>query len=378
MRYWSASIVAIALVVAFLAIGGDLGTFDIRYFFDPHDIDVYFRSSRWIVEGGTLYRDVFSEYPLFANAIFAAIRCIAESRFQGSVGFQYVWVLTAGATYTLATIRVATFAPLLGAAIWLAPASIYFALFRYDVYPMVAMLFGLLAVRRESYMAGAIWIGVAVALKGYALFMLPALCVFVFYRRGLVAAVCVAIIAIAPMVTSFAAIYGFAGWEGVTAPFRFHLERGFNWQSSYDAFNYVLGIRLQASQIPFVPLALQVLASLAAAGMRPRSFDDLVNATIFAIVGYMTFSVFYSPQFLLWVLPIVAFANSRMTIVLALLLAWVTYAYFPVAWDLFHTGASLEPLPALIVAITALRVSMMIVAVRNMHDPDVGGAHRRQ
>jgi hypothetical protein len=371
MQYWSAAIVAVALVVALLAIGGHLGTFDIRYFFDPYDISVYFRSSRWIVEGGILYRDVFSEYPPLANAIFAAIRGVTESTFSGSLGFQYVWVLTAGATYTLATVRVAAFAPVLTSAIWLAPASIYFALFRYDVYPAVAMLFGLLAIRDEHYMAGAIWLGVAVALKGYALFMLPALCVFVLHRRGLVAAVCVAIIAIAPMITSCAVSYGFAGWEGVTAPFRFHLGREFNWASSYDALNYVLGTRLQATQILFVPLGLQTLASLAAAGKRPRSFDDLVNAMTFAILGYMTFSVFYSPQFVLWVLPIVSFTKSRMMAVLTLVLAWVTYAYFPLAWDLTHiVGVSWVPLSALVVTITALRVSMMIVAVREMIDPE--------
>jgi hypothetical protein len=226
----------------------------------------------------------------------------------------------------------------------------------------------LLAIRHEGYTAGAIWLGIALALKGYALFMLPALCVFVLHRRGLVAAVRVTIIAIAPMIASFAVVYGVAGWEGVTSPFRFHLVREFNWESSYDALNYVLGTELQATQIPFVPLALQALASLAAAGMRPRSFDDLVNATIFATVGYVTFSVFYSPQFLLWLLPIVSFANSRMMIVLAVLLAWVTYAYFPVAWDLTHIiGVPPKLLQALVVTVTALRVSMMIVSVRNVY-----------
>lgn len=367
MQYWSGSIVVAAIFIAFLAIGGHLGTVNVRYLFDDHDIGVYFRSSRWIVEGSILYNDVFSEYPLLANAIFAAIRYVTEATFPGNLGFQYLWVLMAGVIYALATIRVATFASLLSAAIWLAPASIYFALFRYDIYPAVATLFGLFAIRRESYMAGAIWFGVAIALKGYALFMVPALWVFVFYRRGPVVAVCVGIVAIVPMIASLAVIYGFAGWEGVTAPFRFHLGRGFNRELTYDALNYVLGTRLQAEHIPFVSPALQALASLAAAAMRPRSFDDLVNAMTFAIIGYVTFSVFYSPQFILWLLPTVCFAKSRMMAVLALLLAWLTYMYFPVAWDLANMGASSEPLHALIVVVTALRVSMMVVAVRIIH-----------
>jgi hypothetical protein len=367
MQYWPAPIVAVGLIVAFLAIGGHLGTFQIRYFFDPHDISVYFQSSRWIVEGGTLYGNVFSEYPPLANAIFAAIRWVANSTFPGSRGFQYLWLFAAAVIYALATIRVAAFALLLATAAWLAPASIYFALFRYDLYPAVATLLGLLAIRRESYMLGALWFGIAVALKGYAVFMLPSLCVFVVYRRGLVVAASVGIIAVLPLIASLAVIYGFAGLEGITGPFRFHLGRHFNGESSYDALNYLLGIGLQAEDIPFVPLALQALASLVAAAMRPRSFDDLLNAMTFAIVGFVTFSIFYSPQFLLWVLPTVSFTKSRTMAVLMLLLAWVTYAYFPLAWDLTHiVGVSWEPLNALVVTITALRVSMMIVAAREM------------
>ena len=154
MQYWSGSIVVAAIFIAFLAIGGHLGTVNVRYLFDDHDIGVYFRSSRWIVEGSILYNDVFSEYPLLANAIFAAIRYVTEATFPGNLGFQYLWVLMAGVIYALATIRVATFASLLSAAIWLAPASIYFALFRYDIYPAVATLFGLFAIRRRVLHGG--------------------------------------------------------------------------------------------------------------------------------------------------------------------------------------------------------------------------------
>jgi hypothetical protein len=364
--YLCVSIIACGVVVACLGIAGHLQTSDVRFFLDLDDIKVYFRESGWIIDGGTLYVDVFLEYPLLANAIFAAVRYLSETVSHGSRSFYYSWVLAAGAVYALATIRIAAFAPWLGVAAWLAPASIYFALFRYDIYPAAATLFALLTIRRESYVAAALWLGIAIALKGYALFVLPALCAFVLHRRGLVFTVYFAILATLPMILSLAVVYGFAGWDGVAAPFRFHLGRSFNGESSYDALNYVLGTQLEATEIPFVPTALQIATAIAAAALRPRSFDELANAMTFAILGSITFSTFYSPQFLLWILPIVSFANSRMMAVLALLLAWVTYAYFPVAWDLANTGASSKPLHALVIAVTAIRVSMMILAVRNL------------
>ena len=50
----------------------------IRLAFDTYDMDVYFSSARWITEGGRLYREVPSEYPLLANFIFAAFRYLAN------------------------------------------------------------------------------------------------------------------------------------------------------------------------------------------------------------------------------------------------------------------------------------------------------------
>src|SRR6266516_5680319 len=39
--------------------------------FDPNDMKVYADQARWVIEGGRLYLEVLSEYPLFANIIFA-------------------------------------------------------------------------------------------------------------------------------------------------------------------------------------------------------------------------------------------------------------------------------------------------------------------
>ena len=71
--------------------------------------------------------------------------------------------------------KIAKGTTLLAVLAWLAPSPIYFALFRFDLYPAVVTLMFLLAVRRTAYITGAIWLGVAVALKGYAMFLLPRL-----------------------------------------------------------------------------------------------------------------------------------------------------------------------------------------------------------
>src|SRR5262249_48951362 len=156
-------------------------------------------SARWIIEGGYLYREVPSEYPLFANITFATLRYLGNLLHHGIYGFYGLWIASAWLVYLYAAYRVATGTSMLAALAWLAPAPIYFAVYRFDIYPAVAMLMALFAIRRASYTKGAIWLGVAVALKGYALFLLPAYCAFMIFQRGFATAIKLGALALAPM-----------------------------------------------------------------------------------------------------------------------------------------------------------------------------------
>jgi hypothetical protein len=336
--------------------------------FDTADIGAYFDSSRWIIEGGRLYREVPSAYPLFANIVFAICRYLSHLLYPGLWSFFALWIASAWAVYLFAVYRIATDVSMLGTLVWLTPASIYFALFRYDLYPAIATLMSLFAVRRSAYIEGAVWLGVAIALKGYALFMLPAFCVFVVYQRGFAAAMKVGVLAVAPMILSLLATLTFAGWEGMIAPFQFHALRTLNSESTYDAINYLVGATVipEESKAQWVGPFLQVGCALAAAATRPRSFGDLVNAFLFAVLGFMSFSVFYSPQYVLWVLPLACFSASRVMLISATTLSWLTYLYFPFSSDLRRVG-QLGLFEPMIVAVSLLRLFMMFLAIKGRH-----------
>src|SRR5262249_33546766 len=92
----------------------------------------------------------------------------------------------------------------------------------------------------------------------------------------------------------------------------------------------------------------------------PRTFEDLVNAFIFAVLGFMTFSVFYSPQFVLWLLPLVCFSRSGPMLISAIAFSWLTYLYFPISYHLGHRAA---PFHAAVVAVSLVRVFMMSLAI---------------
>jgi hypothetical protein len=341
--------------------------FGIRLAFDTHDIGVYFASARWIIDGGRLYREVPSEYPPLANVIFVICRYLGQFLYPGMWGFFSLWVTSAWVIYLFAVYRVATSITMLAALPWLAPAPIYFALFRFDLYPAVATLMSLFAIRRTAYIEGAVWLGVAIALKGYALFLLPAYCVFIVSQRGFAAAFKVGALAIAPMILSLLATLTFVGWEGTAEPF-IHTLRMRNGESTYAAIDYLFGgtAGAAASEARWVGQSLQVGCALAAAAMRPRSFEDLINAFLFAVLGFISFSVFYSPQYVLWILPLVCFSASRIMLAMATFLSWLSYIYFPISYGLMQARHP-SLFKVVVVAVSLLRLIMMFLAVKGRY-----------
>jgi len=341
--------------------------FHIRLAFDPLDLDVYIYSARWVLEGGRLYHEVHSEYPLFANIIFATFRYISNWLHPGEYSFYALWIASAWFVYLYVVYRIASDATMLALLAWLAPASIYFALFRFDLYPVVATLVALYAIRRTGYIEGAIWLGVAIALKGYALFLLPAYCVFIACQHDFAAAIKAGVLAVAPMILSLIIVYTFAGWEGMVAPFDFHAVRTLNGESTFDAINYLFGAPVipNGSGVLWVGRFLQVGSALAAAAMRPRSFEDLVNTFLFAVLGFMSFSVFYSPQFVLWILPLVCFSGSRVMLISGIIFSWLTYLLMPIAFDLHSVQPGLYH--AMIVTVALLRIFMMFLAIMGLY-----------
>jgi hypothetical protein len=282
-----------------------------------------------VLGGGEAYRDAASWYPFLANCLFAAVRLVSSLFNPSANAFIVVWMGIAVLLYVCIVETVIAHTSKLAVLMWLAPAPIYFALMRYDIYPAAATLFALIAIRRDSYLVGAAWLGLAIALKGYALFMLPAYCVYVAQRRDVIEAVKVGAVAVAPALVATLATIAFAGWDGLIEPFKYHAEKIANDEATNDAINYLFGATvIQPTRgLLLIAHGLQICCALLGAAFAPRRFDDLVHACLFAVVGFIAFSTFHSPQYVLWVLPIACLSSSRAILVLALVFSWVSYLH---------------------------------------------------
>jgi len=340
----------------------------IRWALDTFDIGVYYRESAWAVGAGRLYRDVFSEYPLAANVLFGTVRAVAAAFENPEFGFLILWMASGLAAYAAAVRLAVTDRERRGVRtllIWLAPAPLYFAAFRFDVFPALATFLMLFALRAERWRRAALWLGIAIALKGYALFLLPAIGVYVLQRRGLRAAVEFGAIAVTPFALGLALPLAFAGVRGMKMPYAYHSGRGFNGESTWDALSWLLGTDLErwTTHWPRLSQLLQIGGALAAAAMRPRAFTQLVRALLFALTAFLSVSTYYSPQYVLWLAPFAYFCADDAIASVAIAYGWLTYLYFPVAYDLSYgtTGGPLKPVLAIV---TALRLALLARAAR--------------
>ena len=174
-------------------------------------------------------------------------------------------------------------------------------------------------------------------MKGYALFAVPAVVIFTWRNRGVRPALIVGTLCVAPLAVANLSVAALVGVDAMLSPYRFHAFRLSDGESSYDALYYLTAFLFEQQPRLGGPFAacLQLSCALLAAAMRPRSFDDLLNALLVALLGFMSFSLFYSPQFILWVLPIVCLTRDRLLYRLAAVFGWVSYFHFPA----FHVRA---------------------------------------
>jgi hypothetical protein len=301
------------------------------------DLGVYFRESGWAVGNGTLFVTIRSEYPLAANLLFAAVRLLSSplaGLLTERTAFMFTWVavswwvLLAAIHHTVAVTSRRTLW------LWLAPGVVYFAVLRYDIYPVMATFLCLLAARDRRPLAAAAWLGLAIALKGYALYALPAFTVWAWYGWGMRRAAGLAVVAALPLAVSLGVAYLLGGYSAMVMPFAIQAARRPNGQGTWDVVQGMT--RIPASRWiadhPQVATILTASGALLAAALRPRTFPELNRGFIIAFGAFVTFSVFYSPQYVMWFVPMAALGSSVWFFRGIVVWGWLSIVHYPLVY----------------------------------------------
>jgi uncharacterized membrane protein len=351
-----AALVAIPVYLASCAVP-DGGLFRAARFRDVH---VYQGYAEKLLHGALPYRDVFVEYPPGAFAVFLPPTAFGAGHYNAA--FKALMALCGALTIVLVALvlaelgasrrRIGVAVALLALApIALGPISLN----TYDAWPALLTVLALwLLLRRHDLPAFAV-LGLAVSAKVYPLVLVPLAAWLVWRHAGArrtAIALGVLVVVAAAVVAPFAAYAP----HGVFESFRSQATRGLQVESFgaslllvldrlglYDAdvvrTTGVAGRNLAGGAADAVAAGLLVLEAVAVATVwalyaRARDARELLPAAFAAAVaGFLAFTKVFSPQYLVWLLPLVVAAGGPVAVALAAAAVVLAQVWF------FHYGA---------------------------------------
>jgi uncharacterized membrane protein len=318
-----------------------------------NDLPVYLAFAEPVLDGALPYRDIAFEYPPLAVPALT-LPALAGTDYETFRWAFALWTLAGGAAMVLLCGALARATggdarrAMLAAALMPVLCG---ALVRthFDVFPVVALLAGLVLLCRERPVAGLVVLGVGGMLKVFPLVAVPVALAWLVRRghrreawRGAVA--CAAVLAV------LAAATVAVSPSGAADAVRFHADRPLQIESSpalvligldsvgLGEAEHVGSHRSDGIEHPAsgALTALFMTALLGAvglltlrAGTSPR---DLVAASLAAVVAFAVLGKVLSPQFIVWAVPLgaLAFAWRRPLLAAVVALAAVlTLVEFP-------------------------------------------------
>jgi hypothetical protein len=349
----------------------------------------YHRYGNAMLDGQVPYRDFGVEYPPGALPVFAAPAIGHDGFSLYNREFQILMALCGIGVLFAMTVALRS----LAASVERMAAALAFAalaplvlgsviLYRYDLWPAALAVGGLAAVLAGRERLGFASLGLGIAAKVFPAVLIPPAFAYVWRTRGRrEALLCLAAAAavVAVVILPFLALAPHGVWESVvrqaTRPLQIeslasavllaaHQVGGLaiTMESSRGSQN-LSGSLPDALGTASSALLVVVLLSIWAAAVRgPATPERLVRFSAASVVAFVSLGKVLSPQFLIWLIPLVPLVRGRRGLAasgllgLALLL---TQLWFPIRyWDL----VAFEALPSWLVVARDL-VLLVLLAV---------------
>jgi hypothetical protein len=293
------------------------------------DVGLYGQYADGLLDGRIPYRDVFVEYPPGAFVVLTPPALLPEDAYLHA--FKVLMALVGLATLVVAALILVR----LGArkrrlygtlvALSLAPLALGpVSLNTYDAWPALLVAGALCAVLYARPTLGFALLGLAITAKLYPLALLPLFCFAVGWRR-----LVRPLLAFGAVVLAVVAPFALVGWDGLRESFDAQAERSLQVESLggalllaadrigiYDA-DVIAGSTAAVSRdlagslpdllaaISSGALLVAVLFVLWSAAHTASDAERLVAGTAATVAGVLAFAKFISPQYLVWLVPLV-------------------------------------------------------------------------
>ena len=295
------------------------------------------------------YRDFAVEYPPAAIVVF-----ILPAAFHNYAS-AFAWEMAALGLVLIAVVatirREAAFyvalAPLLAGSLILS---------RFDLWPALLTVAALAVLLREYHRLGWALLGAAVAAKLWPLVLVPVVLAWS-YRAGRIRAAFAGLVVAAAFFVPFAIVAPHGLWDSLSGQASRPLQIESLGASLFTAFGHPKVISSHGSQNVAGHGAVAALSSLVqvavlvalwiAFARGPATGDRLLRYSAAAVCAFIVFGKVLSPQFLLWLIPLVPLVRGRrglvatgmLTLALVLTQVWFPRRYWDYVYGFHHADA---------------------------------------
>jgi uncharacterized membrane protein len=309
------------------------------------DVGLYGTYAQGLLDGRLPYRDVFVEYPPGAFVALTPPALLPDDWYRQS--FKVLMALLGVATLVVAALILvrlgASPARRYGALVAIALSPLVLgpvSLNTYDLWPALLVTAAVCALLYDRPTAAFALLGLAFTAKLYPLALLPLFCVVV-WRRGLLRP----LLAFAAVVLVVVGPFAVLGWDGLWDSVDAQAGRALQIESlggavllaahltgAYDV-QVVVGSTAALSRdlagsaadvLAVVTGVLQVIAVALVAWLVARGRDGgerIVVGAAATLAGFLAFARFVSPQYLVWLVPLVPLVAPPLGTVATLVLA---------------------------------------------------------
>jgi uncharacterized membrane protein len=239
---------------------------------------------------------------------------------------------------------------------------------RFDILPALLVALSLACLGRRHVVGSAVLLGLATMVKVYPLLLAPFLFRYLSDDRR--------------RCLTWAGVYGATmaacflppllawGWDATLAPYHYQLSRPAEAWTLYGVIlpwewseNTLVGRLVRLGSVLIVGLALFV--------KRPEDLASVLRRGLVVLIVFVALQVFYSPQWIVWFLPLLVPLARLHPAVLwsAIALDLITYLSFPVTFDMqSDDGLTKESLRVFLIfaraALLALLAGLLLDAER--------------
>lgn len=324
---------------------------DLRLLRDHWEFEVYYDRISYFFNSSLPYEYNRVEYPLLGVLYLTVPAIFAHSWFGYGLALM-CQNLVLGLALIYLTYHLLKTLGLKSNRLWLfvLPSFVYFLLNRFDIFPVVLAQLAFLLLFKKKFGWSFFVLSLGFLAKGYTMVLFPIFFVYWLNQSGrdrinLLKNKPLSLFAL-PIIIAVAAVCLWAGWENGLFPYYFQSTRFFSYGTFYVIFLKPLikilpewlwfgGTQVAVKLVFFLQILLPLLFYTGYQVFRQlvRNFRQVILWSTVALLLYVFFSPYYSPQWFLWLLPLLLLvADRKKEFILIIAYDLVNYLFYPLAW----------------------------------------------